>query len=260
MTLSEDHAVNPEIEQPSPEPPSGTVPDEAAAVRARPAEVPEKFWDPEAGTVRVEALLRSYVELERRLGRSLPQPEGPDDREARERILAVLGRPARPEDYSIEPPHEAVRPDPELNSRLHAAGFTQQQVQLVYDLAAERLVPALEALAAETEHARELDRLVSHFGGAERWREVAREIKTWGEAHLEPEVLNALAASYQGVLILHRMAQASEPELLGRADRGPSRPDEATLDQMIRDPRYWRDRDPTFIARVTEGFKSLYGS
>ena len=27
---------------------------------------------------------------------------------------------------------------------------------------------------------------------------------------------------------------------------------------MVRDPRYWRQRDPDFIGRVTEGFKKLY--
>ena len=31
------------------------------------------------------------------------------------------------------------------------------------------------------------------------------------------------------------------------------------LDEMMRDPRYWRQRDPEFIARVTEGFRKLYG-
>lgn len=256
---SEDHAVNPEIEQPTRVGADGARPEEAVAARARPVDVPEKFWDAEAGTVRVEALLRSYGELERKLGRSLPQPEGPDDREARERILAALGRPARAEEYAIAVRSELVQPDPELNARLHAAGFTQDQAQLLYDLAAERLVPTLETVVEESERSRQIDRLVSHFGGADRWREVAREIRTWGEAHLEPQVFDALASTYQGVLTLNRMMQGSEPELLGRADRATNRLDDAALDQMIRDPRYWRDRDPSFIARVTEGFKSLYG-
>jgi hypothetical protein len=29
---------------------------------------------------------------------------------------------------------------------------------------------------------------------------------------------------------------------------------------MMRDPRYWRERDPSFIAQVTEGFQRLYPS
>jgi hypothetical protein len=227
---------------------------------SRPPEVPEKFWDPEAGAVRVDALLRSYLELERKLARSLPQPEGPDDEAARERLLATLGRPARPDDYVIETRSELFAPDPELNARLHAAGFTQSQVQLVYDLAAERLLPLIARLHEEAEVARQVDRLAAHFGGHDRWREVAREIRTWAQAHLEPEVYEALSSSYQGVLTLHRMMRGSEPELLGRADDANGRLDEETLDRMVRDPRYWRDRDPSFIARVTEGFKSLYGN
>jgi len=232
----------------------------ASTKSTKPADVPEKFWDPEAGAVRVDALLRSYLELERKLGRSLPQPEGPHDEAARERLLAALGRPPRPDDYVIETKCELIAPDPELNARLHAAGFTQSQVQLVYDLAAERLLPIIARLSEEAEVARQVDRLAAHFGGHDRWREVAREIKTWARAHLEPEVYDALSRSYQGILALHRMMRDSEPELLGRADDTSGRLDEEALDRMVRDPRYWRDRDPSFISRVTEGFKSLYGN
>ena len=48
---------------------------------------------------------------------------------------------------------------------------------------------------------------------------------------------------------------------LDHPDRAP-RPaelSEATLHEMIRDPRYWRQRDPAFMARVTDGFRRLYG-
>ena len=33
---------------------------------------------------------------------------------------------------------------------------------------------------------------------------------------------------------------------------------ENELHNMMRDPRYWRDRDPEFIARVTAGFRELF--
>ena len=49
------------------------------------------------------------------------------------------------------------------------------------------------------------------------------------------------------------MMRAEEPTMLDGAmptSLAPAR----TLDQMVRDPRYWRDRDHDFIARVTEGF------
>jgi hypothetical protein len=28
---------------------------------------------------------------------------------------------------------------------------------------------------------------------------------------------------------------------------------------MMRDPKYWRDKDPSYVAKVTEGFKKMYG-
>ena len=44
----------------------------------RPADLPDKFWDPDAGQVRVDALAKSYGELERRLGAGSGIPESPD--------------------------------------------------------------------------------------------------------------------------------------------------------------------------------------
>ncbi|MBR9970814.1 hypothetical protein [Magnetospirillum sulfuroxidans] len=34
---------------------------------------------------------------------------------------------------------------------------------------------------------------------------------------------------------------------------------EADLETMMRDPKYWKQKDPAFIAQVTEGFQKLYG-
>lgn len=42
------------------------------------------------------------------------------------------------------------------------------------------------------------------------------------------------------------------------ASEGDKKAAEARLREMMRDPRYWRDRDPAFVRRVTEGFGRLY--
>jgi hypothetical protein len=231
----------------------------AEPLNERPGDIPEKFWDAETGTLRADALLKSYRELERKLGQMLPAPAGEDDQDARRRLERVLGVPERAEDYAIEPRHELVTPDPELNTRLHEAGFTRAQAQLVYDLAAERLLPLVEEAVGEVERGREAERLAERFGGPEAFRATARQLATWGKANLSPEVYEALSASYDGVLALHKMMQAEEPGLVG-GDGQDDRLDEATLQGMMRDPRYWRDRDPAFIARVTEGFKRLFPS
>jgi hypothetical protein len=61
------------------------------------------------------------------------------------------------------------------------------------------------------------------------------------------------------VLALHRMTQAGEPKLLDGAGAGANELNEGALGDMVRDPRYWRRRDPDFVAKVTEGFRRLYG-
>ena len=33
---------------------------------------------------------------------------------------------------------------------------------------------------------------------------------------------------------------------------------EAELRELMRDPRYWRDRDPAFVAKVAAGFERLF--
>jgi len=35
--------------------------------------------------------------------------------------------------------------------------------------------------------------------------------------------------------------------------------DDKELSSMMRDPKYWREKDPAFVAKVTQGFQRLYG-
>ncbi len=220
-------------------------------------DVPEKFRDPETGGVRVEALLKSYLELEKRLSKSLPLPEGDADTEARAKLLRALGWPDSADAYQVEPRHPLAGPDPEVNARLHEAGFTPRQVQLVYDLAAERLLPLIADAAAEFEADRERARLAEHFGGPERFAEVARQVGAWGRAHLPPAVFEALAATFDGVLAMQQMMQKGEPALARRA-APQAAPDQAELRRLMQDPRYWQKREPDFVARVTDGFRRLF--
>jgi len=236
---------------------AGVPADKAVKSPGRPAEIPEKFWDAEKGEIRVDALLKSYRELERRLSKTLPLPEGDDDQEARTRILRALGWPESAEGYVIEQRHPLTGPDPDINSKLHEAGFTPRQVQLVYDLAAERLLPLIAEAAAEFEADRERTRLAEHFGGPERFARVAREVGAWGRANLAPPVFEALAATFDGVIAMQRMMEKGEPRLASRGEPEGA-PDEAQLRKMMRDPRYWQKREPDFVGRVTEGFRRLF--
>jgi len=227
---------------------------------ARPTGVPEKFWNPETGAIRTEALLKSYLELERKLGSVPSMPPDEADPDDRMRLLSALGVPDSPEQYHIELHHELIEPDPQINAKLHEAGFTERQAQLVYDLAADHLVPLLDQAVGQLQAAREAERLATCFGGEPAWRSTAQQIKTWGQANLSPDVFETLASSYDGVLAIHQMMQAREPAVLNEANGPRSSLAEADLTRMMRDPRYWRERDPALVAQVTEGFQRLYPS
>ncbi|MBU0800767.1 MAG: hypothetical protein KKA05_07155 [Alphaproteobacteria bacterium] len=222
-------------------------------------ETPEKFIDPATGEVRVEAMIASYKELERKLSTMMPKPEGPEGKQC---VQRMLGCPECAEDYDIRIDHELFTADPEVNRRLHAQGLTNEQVQEVYNLAAERLVPMIFELAQDYQADREVERLIAAFGGAERWAEVSRQLLAYGKKNLPPDVLGSLSSSFEGVMALFRMmkGQGDEPALTGADDmRAAAGDDETSLRGMMRDPRYWRERDPSYVAQVTQGFQRMYG-
>lgn len=223
----------------------------------RPDDVPAKFWDAEAGTLRTDALLKSYLELERKLGvGDLDGVEAAGD-EVDEAARPPLDIPATPDDYELDGESDLVAPDPEVNKRLHEAGFTQDQARLVYRLAEEYLLPAVSDAYGEVVVQQELGRLRDAFGGDEGWQATADQLQSWGQANLEADVYATLASSYDGVMAMHAMMQAREPQVVhADAPAGPA--DEASLRRMMQDPRYWRDRDPAFIAEVTRGYERLF--
>lgn len=221
--------------------------------------IPAKFRDPATGGLRADALLRAYLDLEKRMHRMVEVPGDDCSDEQRCAFHRALGVPDSPDGYVIEERHPMLSPDPEVNAALHRAGFTPKQAQLVYDLAHQRVIPTIESLSAEYESQRGLERLRNHFGGDGKWSETARQIAAWGRANLAPEVYQALAASPDGVIAMRAMMDSGEPAM-GRlpASRADD-PDEAELKKMMQDPRYWKKRDPAFIDKVSSGFRRLYG-
>ena len=201
--------------------------------------IPEKFKDPESGGVRVQAIVNSYKELEKKMS-------------------GTPSAPHSPEEYCIDCTNSPIEPDVEVNKRLHAKGFSNEQAQEVYNLAAEKMMPALQELAAEFKADREVEKLINHFGGTDKWAEVSRQLLAFGQKNLPAEVLANLASSYEGVLSLHRMMRSEEPGLKAET-ANPSSMGEKELQSMMRDPKYWKDKDPAFVEKVTQGFQDMYG-
>ncbi|MGB1548470.1 MAG: hypothetical protein ACPHIA_08080, partial [Alphaproteobacteria bacterium] len=189
--------TNPEEEtEPTPEAPQPAEEAPAVTVDA----IPEKFRHPDTGEVRVDALLKSYQELERKLGAMVRMPGENATEEEIHSFRKALGVPASPDEYKLEMKSERMVMDPEVNERLFEAGFTPAQAQLVHDLAVEKVLPILENAGAEFEAERETERLKRHFGGEEKWREISRQLLAWGKAQLPEAVLGALSTTAEGIL------------------------------------------------------------
>ena len=201
--------------------------------------IPQKFKDPQTVAINIPAIVNSYTELEKKMS---GQP----------------GAPKSPEDYCINCDHGIFESDKQVNERLHAKGLTQEQVQEVYDLAAEKMVPMIAELAGDFQADREVEKLINHFGGEENWKEVSRQLLAFGQKNMPADVLNNLSGSYEGVLALHKMMKGEEPKMSKETTPVDKTGDMNEIKSMMRDPKYWREKDPAFVAKVTEGFKKIY--
>ena len=89
-------------------------------------------------------------------------------------------------------------------------------------------------------------------------RRFDRYVRPGGELD-ETRLRAVLPQLRDGVLALETMLRGKEP---GLRPKGGSGADEALseeqLVQLMRDPRYWKQRDPEILAKVTEGFRRLY--
>lgn len=228
--------------------------DEEISNGLKPQGLPDKFWNSEKSEIRIDALIKSYLELEKKLSNMIPAP---DNDENRYNLLRTLGVPETPEQYSIDVSHGLFNPDTEVNTRLHAKGITPEQLQEVYDLAAEKMVPMIAEIAMDFQAEREVQKLVEYFGGEEKWQEVSRQLLAFGKRNLPEDVLDNLAGTYDGVLALYKMMKSNEPKMLkdGEATTAES---EQELYAMMKSPKYWRDRDPSHVAKVTEGFQRMF--
>lgn len=238
-----DNLLTPEIEN-----------DDVDQKNLKPQTLPEKFWDAETGELRLDALIQSYIALEKKLSTMIPVP---GDGEDKSRLHRMLGVPEKAEDYCVNCDHGLFTPDTDMNARLHERGFTPEQVQMVYDLAAEKLVPMILELSEEFKADREVERLTAAFGGPERWQEVSRQLLSFGRKNLPADVLRNLASSFEGVMALHRMMKGEDSTVSPRIESNAST-SETDLRSMMRDPKYWRQKDPAFVGKVTEGFRRLY--
>ncbi len=209
----------------------------------KPVGLPEKFWDKATSKVKLEELIADYNYMASR------------DENLVEANLR--GMPASFEEYQIQSPSPVLELDDDIRRRFFEKHFTNEQAQLVYDLAAERVLPVLSEMGVNFEAERQLEKLSAYFGGKEKFNEVSRQISAWAKQNVRAEVYDALSTTAEGVIALYKMMSGSEPTL-GKERRVEEELSEESLRKMMEDPRYWRDKDSAYIAQITRGFEKLY--
>ena len=211
--------------------------------RGKPQGLPDKYWDEKRGEVRLESLIADFNNMA-----------------ARDENLVetnLRGVPESYDKYDLKIPSPYLERDDEVLRRMYDKHFTNDQAQLVYDLANERVIPVLSELTVNFEAQKQIEKLIRHFGSAERFNEISRQISTWASQNLNKNVYDALATTAEGVIALYQLMSSNEP-MMSREGGMTEELSDASLRKMMEDPRYWRDKDPTYVAKITKGFEKLY--
>lgn len=214
--------------------------------------IPEKFLN-EDGTLNADALMKSYSELERKIGTMVSVPAPDADASVRAKFLRAIGVPESADDY----PRNKLFDDDMVRKKFHDIGLTASQVEQIYNIAEEFLSPVLTELFAAQNETNEIIALRNFFGSEEKMNDALRAINAFGEKFLPRDAFDALCSTAQGIQGVYKMMQSMEPDV--RTDKNEMKIlSDEELRRMMRDPKYWRDQDPEYVRKIENGFKKLY--
>ena len=214
--------------------------------------VPEKFLN-EDGTLNSDALIKSYNELEKKIGGMITVPDEKSDESVRTRFMRAIGVPESADEY----PHNELFDNENVREEFHKIGLTNSQVEKIYGIAQEFLSPIISEIFSLQQEADAMLELKKIFGGEEKMRDAFVAIKSFGEKFLPADAFNELCSTPQGIQGVYKMMQSMEPhvETDGNA---PEKLSDSDLRNMMRDPKYWRDHDEEYVRKIENGFKKLY--
>ena len=214
--------------------------------------VPEKFLD-EKGELNTSALVKSYCELEKKIGNMVSVPSDESDENTKQKFNRAIGVP----DDASEYPTNDLFDDESVREKFHEIGLTKKQVEQIYSIAEEFLQPTLKNLFEVQNQNNAINELKNFFGGTEKMNDALREINAFGEKFLPSDAFDELCSTPQGIQGIYKMMQSLEPTVLTDKNATENLTDDMLRD-MMRDPKYWRDQDPEYVRKIENGFKKLY--
>jgi hypothetical protein len=214
--------------------------------------IPEKFLNDD-GTLNSDSLLKSYSELQKKIGSMVSVPGEDADKDAREKFNRAIGVPTDSNEY----PNNSLFDDESVRSKFHDIGLTVTQVEKIYEIANEFLSPVLSEIFQAQQESTAMIELKNFFGDEYKMKDALSEINTFGEKFLPAEAFEALCATPQGIQSIYKMMQSMEPSVKTQTNVSDNFTD-SDLRRMMSDPKYWRDKDPEYIRKIETGFKKLY--
>ena len=214
--------------------------------------IPEKFLN-EDGTLNSESLIKSYTELEKKIGAMISVPGENATDEVRKKFNRAIGVPENASEY----PTNDLYDDEKLREQFLQIGLTKTQVEKIYNIANEFLSPIISDLFTVQNESSAINELKNFFGGTEKMNDALRAINSFGEKFLPRDAFDALCATPQGIQSMYKMMQSMEPDV--KTDKNETQNlTDSDLRRMMRDPKYWRDNDIEYIRKIENGFKKLY--
>ena len=214
--------------------------------------IPEKFLNKD-GTLNTDALLKSYAELEKKIGTMITVPTEDSDDAARTKFNRAIGVPETSDEY----PTNDLFDDESLREKFFEIGLTSHQVEKIYQIANEYLSPVINELFDMQNETNAMNELKKFFGDEEKMCTAMRAINSFGQKYLPRDAFDALCASPQGIRGIYAMMQSIEPNVQ-TDDATQNELTENDLRRMMRDPKYWRDMDAEYVRKIESGFKKLY--
>lgn len=214
--------------------------------------IPEKFLNTD-GTLNTSALIKSYTELEKKIGSMITVPTSDSDEDTQRKFNNAIGVPTSASEY----PTNELYDDENLRQKFFEIGLTCTQVEKIYDIANEFLSPLISDLFSAHDESNAINELKNFFGGTEKMNDALRAINAFGERFLPHDAFDALCTTPAGIQGVYKMMQSMEPRINTDKNETQNLTDD-DLRRMMRDPKYWRDNDVEYIRKIENGFKKLY--
>lgn len=215
-------------------------------------QVPEKFLN-ENGELNTSALIKSYCELEKKMGTMISVPSADSDDSTKQKFNRAIGVP----DNASEYPTNTLFDDESVREKFHEIGLTSKQVETIYQIAEDFLQSAIKNLFDLQNETNAINELKNFFGSTQKMNDALKEINAFGEKFLPVSAFDELCSTPQGIQGIYKMMQSMEPEVFTNKSDDENLTDDE-LRNMMKNPKYWRDQDPEYVRKIENGFKKLY--